>query len=317
MISILIPVFNFDVRPFVKQLSEQCSQCQIQFEIICLDDGSAPSFNKLNKEVAAIAGFRYVESEVNLGRSRVRNALANMARYEHLLFLDCDGLCPDTEYIQRYLPVLHHPVVYGGRTYADEAPDDHSLYFHWYCGSNREAILCEDRLKTPYRSFMTNNFLVHKSVYEKIKMDERLSGYGHEDTLFALQLEQSGIPILHIKNPIEHIGIEPIQVFLDKTANAQRNLAFIMRHVNVAKGIKLVRYYQVVRSLGLASIISFLARLFAARFRANFAGPAPSLLWFDVWKLHLLHRAYSPTAAGPAAAETTATKPAEAATKTT
>ena len=93
MLSILIPVFNYDVRAFVKCLSDQSVALEVSVEIICLDDASAATFQALNAEVASLPNVEYSVSEVNLGRSAIRNAMVEKAQFEHLLFLDCDGRC--------------------------------------------------------------------------------------------------------------------------------------------------------------------------------------------------------------------------------
>ena len=50
-----------------------------------------------------------------------------------------------------------------------------------------------------------------------------VKGYGHEDTLFAMELKRHGFAVTHIDNPLEHIGIEPVEEFLRKSANGVTN----------------------------------------------------------------------------------------------
>ena len=42
MLSVTIPVYNFDITPLVQCLYEQLTRAQVPFEIILLDDGSKP-----------------------------------------------------------------------------------------------------------------------------------------------------------------------------------------------------------------------------------------------------------------------------------
>jgi len=292
MISVLIPIFNFDVRQFVKELSDQSALIQQPIEIVCLDDASASSFATLNAEIGDYPFVNYQISNHNLGRSGVRNKLVNLAKYDHLLFLDCDGRCVSDLYLSNYISqIASYDVIYGGRTYSEYAPDDHKLYFHWYIGSNREAVLMENRRKSPYKSFMTNNFMIRKEVYEKVKMNERLVGYGHEDTLFAIELKNAGFKIEHIDNPIEHIGIEPVDIFLEKSENGVRNLAVLIQEKKVGDSIRLVWAYNKLERFKALSILGVLARLFERSCIQNFKGPAPSLWLFDFWKLGRLKTA--------------------------
>ncbi len=122
MLSILVPVYNFDINAFVKDLHQQCELAQINFEIICLDDGSLQLFKDKNSGIANLDHIFYHELEQNIGRSRIRNKLAQMANFEKLLFVDCDSLTEDKNFIADYITCMNnHKVIYGGRTY-DEHP---------------------------------------------------------------------------------------------------------------------------------------------------------------------------------------------------
>ena len=291
MLSILIPIYNYDVRAFVKELSLQSEDLGFPVEIICMDDASDKQFRALNAELVQLANVRCVQSEDNLGRSAVRNALVELSQYENLLLLDCDGRCTSEDYLKKYAAEWDkYDVIYGGRVYDEEAPDDHDLYFHWYVGTLREAILVSQRRQNPFKSFMTNNFLIRKAVYQQIRMDETLVGYGHEDTLFAQEIKRAGLTISHIDNPIEHIGIENKHVFLQKSANGVKNLAQLIKTNQVDDSIRLVRFYHKMKRLRLIGLIAWLVVHFDKNIQNSLAGPAPNLLWFDFWKLGVLHR---------------------------
>ena len=45
MLSILIPTYNYDITHLVYELHKQASEAEIDFEIICLDDGSKSEIN--------------------------------------------------------------------------------------------------------------------------------------------------------------------------------------------------------------------------------------------------------------------------------
>jgi glycosyltransferase involved in cell wall biosynthesis len=286
MLSILIPIYNFDVRAFVKQLSDQAQQLSVETEIICLDDLSEPAFKKLNADLSTIPLVKYIESETNLGRSAVRNKLAELSSYEHLLYLDCDGECVNDDYLQQYIAQIQdYDVIYGGRIYQEFRPVDDNLHFHWYCGTAREEILVEVRSANPYKTFMTNNFLIRKAVYDQVKMDESIVGYGHEDTFFAIELKAKGFKIKHIDNPIKHIGIETTEVFLEKSENGVKNLAFLMHEQKVDDSIKLVRYYHLATKFALMPLVRAFIKFRLTAIKQNFHSSTPNLLWFDLWKL--------------------------------
>ena len=140
MLSVLIPIYNFDIRPFVADLAEQAAALEVDCEIICFDDASDASFKELHKHLADNALVRYIESDENLGRSKVRNAMEREARYDNLLFLDCDGRVVRDDYLAQYAQIHAYDVVYGGRVYPKDAPTDNALLFHWYCGKQKEEV---------------------------------------------------------------------------------------------------------------------------------------------------------------------------------
>lgn len=291
MLSVLIPIYNFDVRAFVASLSKQSSQLSVPCEILCLDDASDASFREMHAGLNELPHVHYIESVENLGRSAVRNRLEEEARYENLLFLDCDGRVVRDDYLKAYIELGEYDVVYGGRVYPTVEPTDPELRFHWLVGKAKEEVGVEQRLKAPYKSFMTNNFLVRREVFRKVKMDESVKGYGHEDTLFAMDLKRQGFTVQHIDNPLEHIGIEKFDVFIEKSANGVRNLAKLMQAGKVDDSIKLVRYYQKMNGLGLIWLITRWVKRNRVKIMKNLKGANPRLMWFDLWKVTMLSEA--------------------------
>ena len=131
MLSILIPVYNFNIVPLVTELHEQATKASIPFEIIVLDDCSSELLRHQNKDVVNFPGVRFLELEKNIGRARIRNRLAEMAVYSTLLFLDCDSEIPSKNYIKHYLPWCDRLlVVCGGRSYKPDPPDEHRALPH-------------------------------------------------------------------------------------------------------------------------------------------------------------------------------------------
>ena len=91
MLSILVPIYNYNAVPLVKKIGEQANKSEILFEIICWNDAST-LFLTENQELTQLPGVRYNFSDINQGRSKTRNQLARMAQYDWLLFLRDDGL---------------------------------------------------------------------------------------------------------------------------------------------------------------------------------------------------------------------------------
>ncbi len=286
MISILIPIYNYDIRPLVQELYKGCRLSSLNFEIICLDDASNISYQELNSELSKLDAVSYVLLPQNIGRSAIRNRLAEMAKYDFLLFMDCDTMPEKADFIEIYVRNLNiGTVLYGGRSYQPEKPIDPDLYFHWFYGSNREVSNVLKRSESPYRSFMTNNFVIPKDILLDIRFDESLKQYGHEDTVFGLELKKRNIPILHLDNPMRHIGLEKSSDFLRKSEQAIDNLLILMKKHDLAADIKLLRYFLKTQKWGLHPLIRIWFRMNKKRLRKKLLGAHPDLRSFDLYKL--------------------------------
>ncbi len=285
MISVLIPIYNFDIRPLVKKLSVQAKFNKIAIEILCIDDASDLIYRDLNTEIAFFELVRFIQLEVNIGRSAIRNKLASEAKFDFLLFIDCDTIPELENYLEIYYRNLkHNAVLYGGRTYQKDIPSK-EFYFHWLYGSRREVATVAERKEQPYQRFMTNNFLIDKNVFLRIKFDEQIRQYGHEDTLFGLELKNRGVEIIHLDNPMQHIGLEKSEIFIRKTERACENLLMIAQKHDVRKEIKLLRYFLLTKKLQLHFLFLFLFKSFKNSLLKNLNGKNPSLLLFDFYKL--------------------------------
>ncbi len=232
MISICIPVYNFNVRRLVQALEIQKTKSTYPIEILLIDDGSEQKIKEENAPYCL--NHRYIELNGNIGRSRVRNLFVKHAAFTYLLFLDCDSLIIKDNFLSCYTNTLGFPakrlqVICGGREYPVKAPGKNRLLRYKY-GVQRESKSATERQKHPNRSFMTNNFLVKKELIETIGFDENLSGYGHEDTLFGLELQSQNIEVVHIDNPVLNGDIETNAEYLEKTRQGIINLVHILHH---------------------------------------------------------------------------------------
>ena len=92
MLSILIPTYNYDCRRLVSDLYQQAEQAGIEYEIIVADDASPTYiYKEKNREINHLPNCRLIELQENVGRSRIRNRLADEALHEWILFMDCDA----------------------------------------------------------------------------------------------------------------------------------------------------------------------------------------------------------------------------------
>lgn len=229
MLSVLIPVFDYDSRTLAKDLVHSILKAGIKAEILMMEDGSKityPPEPHLDKDVE----IRYIVHEKNWGRSAIRNKLALEARYDLLLFLDCDGILLTSGFIAQYLSEWKpesDQIISGGRLYSQNKPPNDDLFLHWKYGRFKESLPWKTRASQPYISFHSNNFLVKKEIVIRFPFDEQIQAYGHEDSQWASVLNQNQILIRHIDNPVMHEGLETTSQFLQKSKIAAENLAIL------------------------------------------------------------------------------------------
>lgn len=291
MLSILIPIFQYDVRQLVERLHEQAQGGTVPWEIVCLDDGSDAFWRRRNQSIRRLPGVRYEEAAQNMGRSRVRNELAGMATHPFLQFMDCDSGVVRNDFLAKYVQHLApDTVLCGGRVYAAARPADYHYALHWLYGTEREARSAGHRATKPHASFMTNNFVVPAAVLKTIPFDERLTQYGHEDTLFGQELERAGIPVRHLDNPLEHVGLETATEFLAKAEKAVYNLAFL-RKQDTPIYTRLTDTYDDLARRGFLAATGVALSWLHGCFRKNLLSRYPDLRIFDAWRLGLFIKA--------------------------
>ena len=253
MLSVCIPVYNQDVRSLVTRLHQQALQLDVACEMVVIDDRSEKVFQDLNRSVCQRE--HYLELSENIGRSRIRNLFLKHARYDYLLFLDCDATVVNHDFLQKYVNAFkednHLKVVCGGWRYGSEKPPRPER-LRWKYGTQRETRSVEKRRFQANKSFMSGNFLIRKDILAQYPFDERISEYGHEDTLFGYTLKQNGVVVHHIDNaPVNGGKPESNVEFLHKTELSIGNLGRIVEYVGFdpafTEDLNLLRVYKKVR----------------------------------------------------------------------
>lgn len=286
MLSILIPVYNYDVFSLVEKLHKQAVGLNIEFEIICLDDSSV-NFTAENQQINQFKNCSFIVLEKNIGRSAIRNLLAEKAVYENLLFLDADTIPVHNDFLSIYISQIDNSekVIYGGILYQNKRPSKEEL-LRWIYGQKREALNVSEREKNPYLSFLTLNFLIKKSIFSKVKFNENIPNLRHEDTLFSFELKQKKVQITHIENPVFHLGIEDGKIFLQKSEEAVLGLKnLIDSNLIYQDYVKLSHYFQIIKKNHLTTFVSFGFKIFRPLFIKQLLSNKPSLFLFDLYRL--------------------------------
>jgi glycosyltransferase involved in cell wall biosynthesis len=286
MLSILIPTYNYDVHELVKVLNKQALDAKIEFEIIVLDDGS----QKIQTENNKINEFQFCSYEVlkvNIGRSAIRNLLAKKAAFENLLFLDSDTIPIYPNFIFNYLLQITtaEKIVSGGILYP-ELKSKESQSLRWKYGNSREALSAKAREESPYLRLLTLNFMIKKSVFEKVSFNETIPNLRHEDTLFSYNLKQQNILVEHFENPVYHNGLDDFEVAIKKENESLIALKYLIENQLIPYNyISLSKLFYALKKMQLLFLLKVFYKTTKPLLLKNLASKNPSLFIFDIYRL--------------------------------
>ncbi|WKL48036.1 glycosyltransferase [Flavobacterium pectinovorum] len=277
MLSILIPVYNYNILPLVNELVKQCSFIGIDFEILCQDDASNSSVNILHQEINLLPNCSFFVNETNLGRGKNINSLSLKAIYDWLLILDCDTFPAQNDFVKKYIDAtsnLKNNILFGGIIYENNKPESDQL-LRWVYGNKRETV-----------TILTSNLIIKKEVFLQYPFDESITKYGYEDLLFFSVLKANNFEISKIENPTFHLNLETSKAFLNKTKIALENLVFLYDSKKIKKEEnKITTSFEFLRKLKLTQFSAFLFKKNQARIERNLFSKKPSLFLFDLYKL--------------------------------
>ncbi len=293
MLSICIPVYNHYVYPLVKMLNEQIKKSNEQIDIWLIDDCSQEEYSQKNYEACQLMAH-YIFLPENVGRSKIRNLFPKYTKSPFLLYLDCDVAVDNPHFIKNYIDLIKSreiSVVTGGHKYPDSFPG-RKYAMRWKFGQKRESLPATERNRSPYKSFKTSNFLVSQNVFSKVRFNEGLSGYGHEDTLFGFDLKAQKIPILHVDNPVLIKKIDSNRLFLEKTNRSIQNLLSAKEitgnETAFIKDISLLRAHARLKQKKGVGLFRFMYKVSSPLLELLIRSGYASLWIFDIYKLGFL-----------------------------
>ena len=177
----------------------------------------------------------------------------------------------------------------GGTAYTEEQKSPETL-LRWKYGIKREMIRAEERNKSPYDSLTANNLCIGKEVFLNTCFDESITQYGHEDTLFGIALKKAGNSLLHIDNPVVHLGLESNGRFTEKTFTGVQTLAKLYATGKVSHNdVRLLRFYFNLKYKGLGLLLDVAGDFLSASAKRNLLSENPKLTSLDIYKLVVLH----------------------------
>ena len=287
MISILIPCFDYNAYPLVSILEKQALMLKIDFEIICIDDGSFSSKNDLNQKINLLTNSKFIELKKNIGRINNRLLLAEKSQYEWLIFIDVDTLPNEDNFLKNYIDQLNKgTLIIGGCTY--KKPDNENSSLRYKFGKFREEIKSDIRNKNPYKYISSCNFMCKRDVLIDVLASINTISYGN-DYIFGSLIKKKEIDIKHIDNPVLIDNIDENQIFIRKTHHALDNLISSYNKKIIKKhSISILKAYIILDSLLMKNIFVKITDLFKNLLTRNLHCKDPNLFLFDLYRLNYL-----------------------------
>lgn len=286
MLSILIPVYNCEITPLVKELHQQLTHHDINYEIICLDDNSNKKFSDANQQVNNLPNVDYKISLLNNGRVKTRQILCEYSNYEHLLFLDADTMPVNSNFIEKYVNYIESDfkAIFGGIRY-EKKPPGKEYTLRWKYGTSRESVSADKRNMSPYRSITSPNFLIYKQLFKSINSNIEGKDYGN-DIYFSSLCRKKRIKILHIDNEVFHLGLEKNKNYISKSKEAlNRYLQLLNRNDITKEDSNLIALYVRLRSFKLTILFGYLFKFFNRNIEKNLLSDNPSIMLFQLYRL--------------------------------
>lgn len=286
MISILIPVYNYNIQPLIENLLIQIEGIDYKWEILISEDASNEDLIRLNSEFVNKLNnsqIKLFQQEINIGNAANRNFLIEQVSYEWLLFLDADVLPVESNFITTYLKQMlstSFEIITGNIVYDSKNPLPHLL--RWKYGKEKEEVAFIDRKNNPILHCRAANFAIKRSLAQKINFPILKEKYGFVDTRFFLQFSETEICV--IENPVYHLGIEENSIFIAKTKKAIVNALFLLNSQDkLSKKITLISTYHKVRVF--RGILAKVYSKFHLYFEKKLVSKKPSIFIFQVYKL--------------------------------
>ncbi|WP_347922394.1 glycosyltransferase family 2 protein [Pontimicrobium sp. SW4] len=286
MISVLIPVYNYNIAELVNELHKQLVASNIDFEIICLDDKSNQYIIDLNLSIGSLSNTIYKLSDKNNGIAVNREILVNTAIYDWIILIDADVELIDDNYISNYLQAIKngHEVVFGGISYKSTQPDTNSI-LRWKYGKQCEELEANKRNSHPYKVTSAANLCIKKDVYKQFGLGDIGNSYGM-DIFFGPQLKLNKVPVIHIDNSVYHLGLESSSKYLGKVKFAVSTLLKLHCNNKVKEHENdLLKTFLLMKKTGLNYICSGLYKVLNSGIKKQLLSKKPKITLLQLYKI--------------------------------
>lgn len=285
MLSVLIPTFDEDVASLVRGLWNQAQFLEPEWEIIISDQCPDGKHTVSNQSLSQLEHVNYHFWNEKPGRSANRNHLADLAGGEWLLFLDSDSDVISDSFLSDFWEARESgKVICGQMFYRPEDPGP-EFRLRWKYGRAKEMTPASIRNKHPYKSFISFAFLIGSADFNKVRFDESIVEYGHEDTLFGKHLKHHFILPKHTDIPLLHTGLISAPSFMEKVDQSIRSLELLCKTGKADEDFRMYAVQQRLARFKGDLLLAWWFRAFKTALTRNLLGPKPSLFLMDLYKL--------------------------------
>jgi len=287
MISILIPCYNFNAYPLALKLEKQALLLDVNFEIICSDDGSFSLKNEENQKINLLTNSKFIELKKNIGRIQNRIFLSEKAQYEWLIFIDVDSEPKKNDFLKKYISKIgSSDFVFGGNEFKYNVNKKFSLKNKF--AKEREAKISTVRKKRPYKYIISTNFMAKKSIFLSCYSKIKYKSYGN-DYIIGSILQNDNVLICHIDNFTVVSINDDNEQFILKTKEALKNLYKNYTEGNLRKSsISIIWAFSLLDKLKMCKVFLTITNPLEKFIFKKINDKNPNLTLFDIFRLRYL-----------------------------
>lgn len=288
MISIGIPCYRENANRLLKSLLLQEPEQWGYTEIVVYDDGSEHYATPTVHHPI----ISYHRSSSNSGDIGARKAIATICKNNWILFLDADMLPVNDDFLKVYAQQIRQQadLIYGGIAYQKVAiPNNQRLRYVY--GLRHEVRTPKNQTEL-YQYFVSASFLVKKEVFLTLVADITSRDYGL-DILINSLLQQHKIPVKFIENRAYHLGLEPNDVFYEKSMKGIENTVKNYKSkILTPDSRKVIIWYERLKKWKMLRVFQWVTSFFHVHMLKNTLGKKPNLLYFNILKLNYFISCY-------------------------